>query len=610
MKFLTIALTCLLALVFLTTFAFGEDPDKTPTTRVCRPGVPQEGFQPSIPPSVTVPANLESALKVALESGNAEEAHRIEGLMKAYQVPSLKKAGPADPDLIIGPSTQGAFSQQWLGSDIEVYTGSVKSGGARQIDLKKGEDGDLYLAVNKSNITGFTGRAEVYRSTNGGSNWTVVSGIGSTTAYYGELSMLVETRSMTNNFDSTRIILFYTRSTNSSMQNATVRYISFLRDGTGVVGGSSEIETPAAGSKFGSPSGFSDGAYYTTSTYLGLVAAEYSNDGDSVKALHIYRSTNWGADWTGTVLSTSFQDFYPTAALKPGSGFNGDSVYIAVERRFNATNSLVRVVATKFNPPSSDFMTYYLPAVDGTSRYEKPYINIRQTGREYGTNREVLVTVTKNGQGHYHSLRLDATEWVLDSDLASDVNVEYTYCASDSLSDGSAYFMAAYTDANGDTLGVRRGRPGSLGTRYYYNAHKTSTSVLPACAIYKQGTTQFSAYAYAGFGPTNVYFNQEGLMPVSVKEAPGVPVAFSLGQNYPNPFNPETGVRYQVSGLSDVKLTVYDMLGREVAVLVNEQKPAGFYEVKFDGAGLASGMYIYRLTAGSFVQSRTMLLLK
>ncbi len=89
-----------------------------------------------------------------------------------------------------------------------------------------------------------------------------------------------------------------------------------------------------------------------------------------------------------------------------------------------------------------------------------------------------------------------------------------------------------------------------------------------------------------------------------------LPVTFSLSQNYPNPFNPTTGVRFQVPGASDVKLVVYDILGREVATLVNERKAAGRYEVKFDGSGLASGVYIYRLTAGSFVQTRKMILLR
>jgi hypothetical protein len=88
------------------------------------------------------------------------------------------------------------------------------------------------------------------------------------------------------------------------------------------------------------------------------------------------------------------------------------------------------------------------------------------------------------------------------------------------------------------------------------------------------------------------------------------PVTYALEQNYPNPFNPKTEIRYQVSGVSLVKITVYDLLGREVTTLVNEPKAPGSYEVSFDGSGLSSGVYIYRMTAGSFVQSRKMLLLK
>jgi len=75
------------------------------------------------------------------------------------------------------------------------------------------------------------------------------------------------------------------------------------------------------------------------------------------------------------------------------------------------------------------------------------------------------------------------------------------------------------------------------------------------------------------------------------------PASFRLGQNYPNPFNPTTAISYQLAAVSEVKLTVYDMLGREVAVLVNEKKGPGSYEVTFDGSHLASGMYFYRIMA-------------
>ncbi len=97
--------------------------------------------------------------------------------------------------------------------------------------------------------------------------------------------------------------------------------------------------------------------------------------------------------------------------------------------------------------------------------------------------------------------------------------------------------------------------------------------------------------------------------PASVAEG-SVPSTFRLEQNYPNPFNPKTEIRYQVSGVSHVRLMVYDILGREVAVLVNELQRPGSYAVKFDGSSLASGVYICRLTAGSFVGSRRMVLIR
>jgi hypothetical protein len=111
------------------------------------------------------------------------------------------------------------------------------------------------------------------------------------------------------------------------------------------------------------------------------------------------------------------------------------------------------------------------------------------------------------------------------------------------------------------------------------------------------------------------------LMSVVEKE---MPTTFALEQNYPNPFNPSTLIRYSIAGSSEpgagsreTKLVVYDLLGREVAVLVNEKKSPGRYEVKFDArlpggqaTGLASGVYLYRLTAGDLVQTRKLAVVK
>ena len=89
-----------------------------------------------------------------------------------------------------------------------------------------------------------------------------------------------------------------------------------------------------------------------------------------------------------------------------------------------------------------------------------------------------------------------------------------------------------------------------------------------------------------------------------------IPDRFTLDQNYPNPFNPRTAIRYHVPVTVEVRLVVCDLLGREVAVLAHEQKAAGSYTALFDAGGLASGVYLCRLQAGSFIQMRKMVLLR
>lgn len=81
-------------------------------------------------------------------------------------------------------------------------------------------------------------------------------------------------------------------------------------------------------------------------------------------------------------------------------------------------------------------------------------------------------------------------------------------------------------------------------------------------------------------------------------------------QNFPNPFNPSTKIRYSLPEASFATVKIYDMIGNEVATLINEEQPAGNYEVDFNAAGLSSGMYLYRLQAESFVETKKMILLK
>ncbi len=104
------------------------------------------------------------------------------------------------------------------------------------------------------------------------------------------------------------------------------------------------------------------------------------------------------------------------------------------------------------------------------------------------------------------------------------------------------------------------------------------------------------------------YFTgNEGL---STESNSGIPDVFALSQNYPNPFNPSTNIKFDLPESAEVLLIVYDMLGREVSRLISDKMTAGYHQVTFDASLLASGMYIYRITAGNYTSTKKMLLIK
>ena len=89
-----------------------------------------------------------------------------------------------------------------------------------------------------------------------------------------------------------------------------------------------------------------------------------------------------------------------------------------------------------------------------------------------------------------------------------------------------------------------------------------------------------------------------------------IPFQFMLEQNYPNPFNPSSTIKYSIPASEFVTIKVYDVLGNEIATLVNEEKSAGNYELVFNATELSSGIYFYKLQSGSFVETKKMILIK
>jgi hypothetical protein len=109
------------------------------------------------------------------------------------------------------------------------------------------------------------------------------------------------------------------------------------------------------------------------------------------------------------------------------------------------------------------------------------------------------------------------------------------------------------------------------------------------------------------YGPDGTWWKHT----VSVEKVNNViPDEFTLSQNYPNPFNPTTTIDFAITQESPVNITIYDAVGQAVEVLVNDVVPAGTYKLNWDASRFASGVYFYRMDAGSFVKTQKMVLLK
>jgi hypothetical protein len=159
--------------------------------------------------------------------------------------------------------------------------------------------------------------------------------------------------------------------------------------------------------------------------------------------------------------------------------------------------------------------------------------------------------------------------------------------------------QAGWPISNGQFTIVINGSMGSLTTIWTVNGTFSSAGTEAS------GTWSFSisgTICSGNWGPV-------GPLVFVVKDS-DFPGQFSLSQNYPNPFNPSTTIKYELPKSADVRLSVFDPLGREISVLVNQRKDAGVHEVTFDGAGLSSGVYFYRMQATDFVSTKRIMVLK
>jgi uncharacterized lipoprotein YddW (UPF0748 family) len=143
------------------------------------------------------------------------------------------------------------------------------------------------------------------------------------------------------------------------------------------------------------------------------------------------------------------------------------------------------------------------------------------------------------------------------------------------------------------------------------------TTGLPDTTVTKGGLASYRNHYWhvrgingAGSGAWSTTFGFRTVQVVSVETGPELPTEYQLSQNYPNPFNPTTAISFQLPAASKTRIVVYDLLGREVAVLVDDFMPTGSYTITWNAGSVASGVYLCRMTAGGFAATRRMVLLR
>jgi hypothetical protein len=185
----------------------------------------------------------------------------------------------------------------------------------------------------------------------------------------------------------------------------------------------------------------------------------------------------------------------------------------------------------------------------------------------------------------------------------------------------SATANVAYCDVTGGFPGT-----GNIGADPLFVSGDSLYNLQPASPCIGRGIDSMQiggvwyrapAYDYDGharhrpLGPQSPDMGaQEEQVTVDVATHEVAPTWFVLEQNFPNPFNPSTTIRYGLPNRSHVSLTVFNTLGQSVSTLVNGEQEAGYHEVRFDASGLSSGVYFYRIQAGSYVQTHKMLLVR
>lgn len=496
-KTLTMFVVAMLVMATLTGVCISQDALNTAEVTAGRPEYDEAAVRIS---------EYENSRKAAVESGNHYNATESESMIGEIRLRT-------DNNVVFG-NIPDESNTDWTSSDPVIFNGNVSAGTNeryKNMDMKTGEDGNLYVAIVRRPTASdpYTARIDTYRSGDGGKNWAMSGWFAYVSGTIGGLSLLVESKNNSVG-DSTRLIVFFTYSTETTNANAEVRMASFRRNGTAPLFGT--VALPSSGNQFFALSAVSDGAFWQAATYFGFVVSERRNDNIGLRRLKFFRTANWGASWTTAEYTTGVNDVNPSAQFFPGSPAE---IMIATERILGVSNRKIAIIRSTW-AASSTYEDRVITYGD-TDNYLKPCLTVKQNNPADS----MLLTCTKNGWAVYFFSTNAGYSWVIDASLSyasSGTNKSFTWCSS--LPSGENPFTAIYMTSTGDSLTIRRGVPGAMGVhKHLVNTDNLYTLISPVCATWSNAGINTAAVAYAGSSGQNVYFDLEGMKTIGMKLA-------------------------------------------------------------------------------------------
>ncbi len=326
----------------------------------------------------------------------------------------------------------------------------------------------------------------------------------------------------------------------------------------------------------------------------------------SPSATNIYRTTNGGTNWT--------QVFTQAGGFIDGIVFTNVNTGFAYGDPVGGRWSLWRTTNGGLNWDSTGL---YVPQVGSEAGWNNA-IKVKGTNIWYGTNNTKIYHTTNAG-----------VSWSPGVTTFLDSYCMHFNDANNGLAGGETLNKttnggATYTLLSAPGTGNITGLSGANSTYYWYTRGDSlyattnggtnwSLAFVDTKGLWGVDVATLNNGCGIGWAVGDsgkiIRINVDSLVGIS-SNGNGIPNIYRLEQNYPNPFNPSTKIAYELPKAGLVSMVVFDILGREVATLVNEVKPAGKYSVNFNASSLASGVYFYRITAGDFTESKKMLLIK